>query len=98
MSLIGLMKCATLWVWKLWTGLKRMFVVMCLQRGKATPGHISSFLAFGTYGLVGIKGCFNPLKHLRASLKLWRQWSMSFGFVFGIMQVPGQLLLLLLVG
>ena len=41
---------------------------------------------------------FNPVKPLRACLKLWRQWSMSFGFVFGIMQVPGQLLLLLLVG
>ena len=32
-----------------------MLAVKCSQRGEITPGLISSFLAFGSYGSVGIR-------------------------------------------
>ena len=32
-----------------------MLAVQCSQRGEVTPRLISSFLAFGSYGLVGIR-------------------------------------------
>ena len=62
--------------------------VMYLQKEKATPGHISFFLAFGNFGVLGIKGYFNPLKPLKTCSKLWKHRYTSFGFVSWIMEAP----------
>ena len=64
--------------------------VMFSQKEKATLGHSSFCLAFGNYGLPGIKGYFKPLTPLGTYSKLWKHRFMSFGFVSWIMEAPDQ--------